>query len=260
MAAATPDADLSPRSAAVTALRVFLATIAIGSVAAVGALALLASTFRNMGVDPTLASLREALHHVAAPRSVHVESLVDLARTSFFDPLTREPRVWYSIGSTGDIELYDAAGRSVTSGESLRPITTAIVQQLERRLKSREQERVAETERKAATARADAEIARARRSQQVATASLERRDTRSPVDPPNANAAVDERARRYDELVSDARALIVAGRYGEARAKAQRAIFVDPTRISARSLWAEAQTRLDETAFATRRRERWAYR
>ena len=54
------------------------------------------------------------------------------------------------------------------------------------------------------------------------------------------------RTTEYNELVSAARALIDAGRYGEARMKAQRAIYVDPRRLSARALWAEAQTRLDQ--------------
>jgi len=71
------------------------------------------------------------------------------------------------------------------------------------------------------------------------------------------------RARQYNQLVSDARALIDAGRYGEARARAQRAIFVDPRRMAARTLWVEAQTKLDQSspsAFATRPpRTRWSY-
>jgi hypothetical protein len=46
--------------------------------------------------------------------------------------------------------------------------------------------------------------------------------------------------------VSEARALIDAGRYAAARATAQRALFADPRRMAARTLWAEAQTRLDE--------------
>jgi len=78
--------------------------------------------------------------------------------------------------------------------------------------------------------------------------------------PVNEEAA---RAKQYNELVSDARALIDAGRYGEARARAQRAIFVDPRRMAARTLWAEAQTKLDQSspsAFARRPpRPHWSY-
>jgi len=64
---------------------------------------------------------------------VRVVSLADIARTAFFDPRTQHPLVWYSIGAGGDIELYDAAGRSAKSGDMRRPITTSIVQQLARR-------------------------------------------------------------------------------------------------------------------------------
>ena len=53
------------------------------------------------------------------------------------------------------------------------------------------------------------------------------------------------RAQQYDELIRAARASIDAGRYEAGRWQAQRAIQVDPRRMAARSLWAEAQTRID---------------
>lgn len=56
---------------------------------------------------------------------------------------------------------------------------------------------------------------------------------------------VDARTSRYDDLIRAARVLVDAGRFGEGRDAAQRALHVDPRRQEARALWAEAQTRLD---------------
>ena len=124
----------------------------------------------------------------------------------------------------------------------------------ERRSKVLEQERLAEVERRAATARADAEIARARRTPDTRSVSGLQREapptqaTASTPTTPGAApvTATTDRVTAYDELVSEARALIDAGRYAAARATAQRALFADPRRMAARTLWAEAQTRLDE--------------
>lgn len=49
----------------------------------------------------------------------------------FFDPLTREPRVWYYESADGQYELFDAPGGHPRYGEDLRPITAEIVRELE---------------------------------------------------------------------------------------------------------------------------------
>jgi hypothetical protein len=174
-----------------------------------------------------------------------LRSLNDVRNMVFFDPVTREPRAWYSITPNGELELFDANGWHPQLREMLKPVTPAVVQQLERRFKAAEQERMADEERRAATARADAEIARVGRMiRPEATAAAAPRDGgRADVRAPAGDNR--DRTLMYDQLVSTARALIDAGRFSEARATAQRAIGVDKARMAARTLWAEAQTRLD---------------
>src|SRR5689334_6908712 len=94
-----------------------------------------------------------------------LDSLGDLGKVVFFDATSKKAKVFYSIKPGGEVELFSAGGRNPESGEYLKPITPTVVQQIERRLRQKEQDRLAEAERNAATARADAEIARARRVQ-----------------------------------------------------------------------------------------------
>jgi hypothetical protein len=209
---------------------------------------------------------------------LRVDSLDDLRKLALFDATGKEAKVFYSIDPSGEVELFSAAGRNPESGEYLKPITPAVVQQIERRLRQKEQDRLAEAERKAATARADAEIARARRVQSASIPQKREAQVVETTSPPRSLPSPTPRASpaprveptpdpetirttEYNELVSAARALIDAGRYGEARMKAQRAIYVDPRRLSARALWAEAQTRLDQTSASAypSRRSRWPY-
>ena len=207
-----------------------------------------------------------------------VDSLGDLGKVVFFDATSKKAKVFYSIKPGGEVELFSAGGRNPESGEYLKPITPTVVQQIERRLRQKEQDRLAEAERNAATARADAEIARARRVQSASMPPkrdgqvIEATSPPRALQPPTARVSpappVDRtpdpettRTTEYNELVGAARALIDAGRYVEARMKAQRAILVDPRRLSARALWAEAQTRLDQmsaSAFPSPR-TRWPY-
>jgi hypothetical protein len=202
-------------------------------------------------------------HAAKAQERIHVGSLQDLRNTVFFDPATGESIVWYAINAQGETELFQGGGLHPQTGEALKPVTPNVVQLLERRLKVLQQERVAQEERRTATARADAEIERVRKrliSQATGPANgAEERARRTaperPSPAPRLGGDRDEsrvepeadrdRAIKYDELVSAARMLIDAGRWDEARSKAQRALHVDPRRMAARSLWAEAQTKID---------------
>lgn len=262
----SPSPDAPRAAAAFIAIRIAAGTAALALVAAL----VLAWLFRVElpGVGASLGPLTAVAQ--AKQERLRVDSLDELRRTVFFDPVTRKPEVWYSITATGDLHLFAQPGQDPDNGEWLKPATNALVQQLERRLKTQDQERLAEAERRAATARADAEIARARRAPDARSMSGTQRE-RSPAQtaaptttapgtapvtattalPPASTAralpAEPEQTTAYDALVRDARTLIDAGRYSEARAKAQRALHVDPRRMAARNLWAEAQTRLDET-------------
>ncbi|MGE5739182.1 MAG: hypothetical protein ACM34F_09840 [Betaproteobacteria bacterium] len=262
----SPSPDAPRAAAAFIAIRIAAGTAALALVAAL----VLAWLFRVElpGVGASLGPLTAVAQ--AKQERLRVDSLDELRRTVFFDPVTRKPAVWYSITATGDLHLFAQPGKDPDNGEWLKPATDALVQQLERRLKTQDQERLAEAERRAATARADAEIARARRAPDARSMSGTQRE-RSPAQaaaptttapetapvtatttlPPASTArplpAEPEQTTAYDALVRDARTLIDAGRYSEARAKAQRALHVDPRRMAARNLWAEAQTRLDET-------------
>jgi hypothetical protein len=263
----SPSADAPRPAAAFIAIRIATGTAALALVAVL----VLALLFRVdlPGVGASLGPLTAVAQ--AKQERLRVDSLDALRRTVFFDPVTRKPAVWYSITASGDLHLFTQPGQDPDNGEWLKPATNAFVQQLERRLRTQDQERLAEAERRAATARADAEIARARRAPDARSTSGSQRE-RSPAQaaaaptttapatepvttttalPPSVAVrpppAEPERTTAYDELVRDARTLIDAGRYSEARAKAQRALYVDPRRMAARNLWAEAQTRLDET-------------
>ena len=247
-------------------------------------------------------------HHgvlAAAPERVVVESLAALHDTVFFDPVTGAPVVWYTITPQGETELFRGAGRHPETGDALKPVTPAIVQLVERRLRNLEQQRAEQQARRSATARADAEIARARKRRdadasgparlaaetappslpqappvrasvrslpmvadasasgaaRVAPPPVPRVDPDVSTNPSRAATAPTGRddgitierraepdrvrAHQYDELIRAARASIDAGRYEAGRSQAQRAIQVDPRRMAARSLWAEAQTRID---------------
>jgi hypothetical protein len=261
----SPSPDAPRPAAAFIAIRIAAGTAALALVAAL----VLAWLFRVElpGVGASLGPLTAVAQ--AKQERLRVDSLDELRRTVFFDPVTRKPAVWYSITATGDLHLFAQPGKDPDNGEWLKPATDALVQQVERRLKTQDQERLAEAERRAATARADAEIARARRAPDARSMSGTQRE-RSPAQAaaptttapetapvtattalPSASTAralpAETEQTAYDALVRDARTLIDAGRYSEARAKAQRALHVDPRRMAARNLWAEAQTRLDET-------------
>jgi hypothetical protein len=273
----SPSRDAPRPAPAFIAIRIAAGTAALGLVAAL----VLAWLFRVElpGVGASLGPLTAVAQ--AKQERLRVDSLDELRRTVFFDPVTRKPAVWYSITATGDLHLFAQPGKDPDNGEWLKPATDALVQQVERRLKTQDQERLAEAERRAATARADAEIARARRAPDARSMSGTQRE-RSPAQAAAPTTAAPETApvtattalpsastaralpaeteqTAYDSLVRDARTLIDAGRYSEARAKAQRALHVDPRRMAARNLWAEAQTRLDETQslpFASQSRPR----
>jgi hypothetical protein len=261
----SPSRDAPRPAPAFIAIRIAAGTAALALVAAL----VLAWLFRVElpGVGASLRPLTAVAQ--AKQERLRVDSLDELRRTVFFDPVTRKPAVWYSITATGDLHLFAQPGKDPDNGEWLKPATDALVQQVERRLKTQDQERLAEAERRAATARADAEIARARRAPDARSMSGTQRE-RSPAQAAAPTTAAPETApvtattalpsastaralpaeteqTAYDALVRDARTLIDAGRYSEARAKAQRALHVDPRRMAARNLWAEAQTRLDET-------------
>ena len=218
----------------------------------------------------------------SVPEKLALASLVEFRNTAFFDPDTADPIVSYAITAQGKLELFRGSGLHPTTGEPLKPVTRVVVQQLERRLKAAEQERLGEEERRAATGRADAEIALARKALRSRDSASAYRSTDAPTGPRtrvpadlreddarpegsplparsgipsvarvepdiarNAVTAGEDRATTYDALVGSARALIDAGRLAEARDQAQRALHVDPSRGAARSLWAEAQTGLD---------------
>ena len=170
----------------------------------------------------------------SVPEKLALASLVEFRNTAFFDPDTADPIVSYAITAQGKLELFRGSGLHPTTGEPLKPVTRVVVQQLERRLKAAEQERLGEEERRAATGRADAEIALARKALRSRDSASAYRSTDAPTGPTT-----------YDALVGSARALIDAGKLTEARDQAQRALHVDPSRGAARSLWAEAQTGLD---------------
>jgi len=341
-----PNSQKPARRAVASALRIAGASAGVALAGAVLAV-LFVPDLGELGLDSPLVVVRSGAQTMPKQQQLRVESLDELRKTVFFDTVTHKPKVWYAISATGELELFIAPGRHPDRPETLKPVTASVVQQLERRLKSQQQERAAEAERRAATARADAEIAEAHRAQVSASAAPVQPQLRRPTAPVSASAEpvqreeqsgkatapagtvaarevpvleapppstsprrseapmmssaspplpttsrrdgatfgdapgrpsvtprtdlyddapVNEeaaRAKQYNELVSDARALIDAGRYGEARARAQRAIFVDPRRMAARTLWAEAQTKLDQSspsAFARRPpRAHWSY-
>jgi hypothetical protein len=269
-----------------------------------------------------------------SPKRIAVDSSAALRTTTFFDPSSAEPAVWYAITPNGEMQLFAGPGRHPVTNAWLKPVTPGVVQLLERRLKAAEQARSDEEARRVATARADAEIARSRRRgrSDIAQATAE---LRRPLQPPEREAPAnvptddaqstpsqsttavlrappamageraerpddrpgtvaslaerghagggraadappivsdraklapapraggdddgDDRTLRYNALVAAARASIDAGRFDDARLHAQRAIHVDPRRMSARTLWAEAQTRLDARELPASRYER----
>jgi hypothetical protein len=58
------------------------------------------------------------------PSRVEINSIEKLKNLHFFDPITGESKIWYSKGTNGRFELFDASGFHPQSREKLKPVTT----------------------------------------------------------------------------------------------------------------------------------------
>ncbi|MGO8854651.1 MAG: hypothetical protein ACLQO1_02905 [Steroidobacteraceae bacterium] len=95
----------------------------------------------------------------------------DPRKVKFFDEITSQPKVWYSKGENGDINIFDGEGTDPSTGGLLKPITTTEVQELQAQAAAKQ----AETER-AAQLKAEEDRQRAAEAERQAHREAELRD------------------------------------------------------------------------------------
>ncbi len=93
--------------------------------------------------------LRSREGALGSPLELHVQ---DADAFEWFDGVTGKPRVWYAVRPNGDYRLFDRSGIDPHSGQTLKPITTSIIE----RIKQRQAAQLAEENEKNAKQLADA--------------------------------------------------------------------------------------------------------
>src|SRR5215472_5439446 len=74
-------------------------------------------------------ALREGTGHLRPPREV---SIADAENYEWFDPVTGQPRVWYSAVSDHGFRFFDGRGVDPHSSQELKPVSAEIVDRVRR--------------------------------------------------------------------------------------------------------------------------------
>jgi TPR repeat protein len=131
---------------------------------------------------------------------------VDPKNYAFFDPVSGEPRIWYSRTSGGTFEFFDGPGFHPITGKALTSADKTFVSEYQLRLEEEERQRIAAQKAEANRLRMEAEAKNQREREEAARRAVEaqrlaedqRRQAEQAEQERRARAEQEERQRRRD--------------------------------------------------------------
>ncbi len=205
---------------------------------------------------PQIEALRVKNGNLRPPRELLIN---DAEKYEWFDPVTGQPRVWYSSGSNYSYRFFDSRGIDPHNSQTLKPVTAEIVERIRRQQASlaaaqkQAAEQVVETKRREDAVRTATELKAQQDSQisaltQQAQSAFDARDYKLAADictpvlkastgDPTCNSIKQRSSLKLaDQLVNQGQSLFEKGEFDEAMWRAERALDLDPNNQNALKL------------------------